>query len=211
MTQTPPPASVKVFSLASFLNDLGSEMINPVWPLFVTKVLGAPMAFLGFLDGLGDALVSLSQAGSGILSDKFKKRKIFIWLGYSFGGLARIGYALSTHFLWLIPFKVFDRLGKMRDAPRDAMIADATTRRNRGRAFGLLEMMDSLGAVSGIIASIILFKYLGFQNLFLLAAIPSVIAVIFILVFIKKKCPNQTVIFSRFLSKNWTVILNFSS
>ena len=186
----PPPSSVKVFSLASFLNDLGAEMISPVWPLFVTGVLGAPMAFLGFLDGLGDALVSLSQAGSGMLSDKFKKRKIFIWLGYSASGLARIGYALSRHFLWLVPFKIFDRLGKMRDAPRDAMVADATTRRNRGRAFGLLEMMDSLGAVSGIIVSIILFKYLGFRNLFLLAAIPSAIAVIFILVFIKEKTPR---------------------
>lgn len=186
----PPPQSVKIFSLASYLNDLGAEMISPVWPLFVTGVLGAPMAFLGFLDGLGDALVSLSQAGSGILSDKFKKRKVFIWVGYFFSGLARIGYALSRHFLWLIPFKVCDRLGKMRDAPRDAMVADATTRRNRGRAFGLLEMMDSLGAVSGIVVSIILFKYLGFQKLFLLAAIPSIIAVVFILIFIKEKPPR---------------------
>lgn len=183
------PKTVKVFSGASFLNDLGAEMISPIWPLFVTGFLGAPIAFLGFLDGLGDALVSLSQAGSGILSDKLKKRKIFIWLGYFFGGLARIGYSLAANFLWLIPFKVLDRFGKMRDAPRDAMIADATTRTNRARAFGLLEAMDSLGAVSGIILSIILFKYLGFKTLFLLAAIPSFLAVILILTFIKEKPP----------------------
>ncbi len=47
------------FALASFLNDFGSDIIYPVWPLFVTTFAGANMVVLGFLDGLGDAIVSL--------------------------------------------------------------------------------------------------------------------------------------------------------
>jgi len=58
---------IGTFSAASFLNDLGSDMIFPIWPLFVTALPGANMAILGLIDGLGDAIVSLSQAGSGYL------------------------------------------------------------------------------------------------------------------------------------------------
>jgi hypothetical protein len=71
-----------VFSLASFLNDLGSDMIYPIWPLFVTVFLGADVVVLGLIDGIGDDLVSISSAFSGFLSDKFRKRKIFVWTGY---------------------------------------------------------------------------------------------------------------------------------
>jgi len=103
-----------VFSAASFLNDFGSDMIYPVWPLFVTIYLRANMAVLGFIDGLGDAVVSISQAGSGYLSDRVRKRKVFVWIGYLFGAMSRIGYALSTAWHHLIPFRILDRSGKIR-------------------------------------------------------------------------------------------------
>ena len=54
--------TLRTFTLASFFNDMGSDMIYPVWPLFVTSVLNANMAALGFIDGLGEAIVSMSQA-----------------------------------------------------------------------------------------------------------------------------------------------------
>jgi len=178
---------VKTFSIASFLNDLGSDIIYPIWPLFVIEVLGANMVILGFIDGLGNALVSISQAISGYLSDKVGKRKLFIWLGYLFGSLSRIGYAISTIWQHLIPLRVLDRFGKMRGAPRDAMIADISTKENRGRNFGLLRSMDSLGAVVGITLSIFLITRIDYRTLFMLAAIPSIISAIIVLVFIKEK------------------------
>lgn len=176
-----------VFSSASFLNDFGSDMIYPIWPLFVTEFLKANIAVLGLIDGLGDAIVSISQAGSGYLSDRLKKRKIFIWTGYLCGSASRVGYALSTAWQHLIPFRILDRSGKIRGAPRDAIVADISTRENRGKNFGLLRAMDNLGAVCGIISSILLFTYLGYRNLFLLASIPSLIGVFLILAFIKDR------------------------
>ena len=65
---------VRTFALASFLNDFGSDIIYPLWPLFVTSVLGANMMILGFVDGLGVAIVSISQAVSGYFSDRLGKR-----------------------------------------------------------------------------------------------------------------------------------------
>ena len=167
--------TIRTFAVASFLNDMGSDIIYPIWPLFVTQVLKANMAALGFLDGLGEALVSLSQAASGYFSDRIRKRKVFIWIGYLCGAVSRLGYAASSVWQHLIPFRILDRAGKIRSAPRDALIADISTDENRGRHFGLLRTMDNFGAVVGILISIALFNVLGYRLLFALAAIPSVI------------------------------------
>ncbi|MEM5812345.1 MAG: MFS transporter [Candidatus Aenigmatarchaeota archaeon] len=182
-----PKRAVKVFAAASFLNDMGSDMIYPIWPLFLATVLKANMAVIGFIDGLGDAIVSVSQAASGYVSDRTRKRKIFIWTGYLCGGVSRIGYALSRTWEHIVPFRVLDRAGKMRGAPRDAIIADVSTKKDRGRNFGVLRAMDNLGAVTGIVLTILLFGLLGYQNIFLLASIPSIIAVILIIFLIRER------------------------
>jgi len=181
--------AITVFSLASFLNDFGSDIVSPVWPLFVRGLPGVSMAVLGLIDGLGEAIVSISQAGSGYLSDRLRKRKVFIWTGYLFGAASRVGYAFSRVWQHLIPFKVLDRAGKMRGAPRDAMVADLSTDENRGRNFGLLRTMDNLGAVCGILTSFLLFGYFGwsYTSLFLFASFPSLIGVLLILLFIRER------------------------
>jgi len=206
--------TVRVFAAASFLNDFGSDVIYPIWPLFVTSVLGANMAALGFLDGLGEAIVSLSQAASGYVSDRIRKRKVFIWVGYVFGSMSRVGYALSTMWQHLIPFRVFDRMGKIRSAPRDAIVADVSTDQNRGKNFGILRSMDNLGAVCGI-AFCIAFLHLGYKTLFLLAAIPSAIGAALILALIKEKPQVASKAFSgmslRHLDKNFWLFLVLSS
>ncbi len=187
MTQNESKRTVRIFGLASFLNDMGSDMIYPIWPLFVTQFLHANMAALGLLDGLGEAIVSISQAASGYVSDKIRRRKIFIWTGYLFGSASRIGYALSGTWQHLIPFRILDRAGKMRGAPRDAIIADVSTHENRGKNFGFLRTMDHLGAVIGILITIGLIRILGYRTLFLLASIPSAIGTLLVILLIKER------------------------
>jgi len=189
--------TIRVFAWASFLNDFGSDMIYPIWPLFVTTYLGANMAVLGLIDGLGEAFVSIAKAISGYWSDRIRKRKVFIWTGYFFGALSRVGYAFTTIWPFLIPFKIFDRVGKIRSAPRDALVADISTEMNRGRHFGLMKSMDNLGAVCGIATCIILFQYLGYRALFLLAAFPSLISVYLIYRGIRETKPALSVIHQR--------------
>lgn len=165
--------TLKILASASFLNDMGSDMIYPVWPLFVTTIMGANMSLLGLIDGIGDALVSIAQAVSGYVSDRIRKRKVFVYFGYLMGGISRLGYAFSSSWQHLLLFKAFDRAGKIRGAPRDAIIADISTKKNRGTNFGFLRALDNLGAVCGILICLVLFGHLGYRNLFLLAAIPS--------------------------------------
>ncbi len=206
---------LRVFAAASFLNDMGSDIIYPIWPLFVTQVLKANMAALGFLDGLGEALVSLSQAASGYLSDRIRKRKIFIWTGYLCGSLSRLGYALSAAWPHLIPFRILDRAGKIRSAPRDAMVADMTTVSDRGRSFGLLRAMDNLGAVCGILICIVFLNLVGFRLLFALAAIPSLLSALLIFFLIREKRADSARIYKGLslqdLGKDFRVYLLLSA
>ena len=190
--------TIRIFVWASFLNDMGSDMIYPVWPLFVTTVLNANMAALGFLDGLGDALVSISQAVSGYLSDRLRRRKVFIWSGYLCGAVSRIGYSLSATWLHLIPFRILDRAGKMRGAPRDAVVADISTKEERGRNFGLLRTMDNLGAACGILICIVLAGPLGYRNLFALAAVPTTIGALMVFFRIKETKTEHEKIYKGF-------------
>jgi len=207
--------TVTVFALASFLNDLGSDMIYPIWPTFITTGLGASMSVLGLLDGLGDALVSISQAASGYLSDRVRKRKVFVWLGYLLGSGARVGYALSATWQHVLPFRVLDRAGKMRGAPRDAMIADVSSRVNRGTNFGVLRAMDNLGAVCGILVCMVLFGVLGYRSLFLLAAIPSAVGAILVVLLIKERKPADDRIYKGIsfsdLDRNFRLFLFLSA
>ncbi len=207
--------TVGIFALASFLNDLGSDMIYPIWPIFVTSIMGANMEVLGFIDGLGEALVSISQAVSGYISDKTRKRKIFIWLGYILAAMSRVGYAFSTVWQHLIPFRIMDRAGKMRGAPRDAIIADISTRENRGSNFGFLRAMDNLGAVVGIIVCMLLFNRMGYRNFFIIAAIPSIIGAALIFVTVREKKLEKVKIYKglsfRELDNNFRLFLILSA
>ena len=182
--------SIWVFAVASFLNDVGYYLVTVIWPVFVTVTLGASTAFLGFIDGFGDALASISQSLSGFLSDKLKKRKIFIWLGYLSASLSRFIYAASYVPWQVIPGKILDRGGKLRDAPRDAMVADIKKYEVRATAFGSLRAADRSGALLGLIASLFLITALTQRQLFLIAALPSLIGAVLIFIFIHEKNPK---------------------
>jgi len=194
--------SIRVFAWASFLNDLGSDMIYPIWPLFVTSVMGANMAMLGLIDGLGEAFVSISKAISGYISDRIRKRKFLIWSGYILGSVSRFGYALAPVWQWLIPLKILDRSGKIRSAPRDALVADISNDQNRGGNFGLMKAMDNLGAVCGIVVCLLLFEHIGFTNLFLIAALPSLISAFLIYKYIKEVKTSDKKLFAAFTLKD---------
>lgn len=185
--QTEEKKIVKIFSFASFFNDLGSEMAYPILPIFMREILKANMTVVGIIDGLAESMIAFSHIFSGYITDKIRKRKIFIWLGYLISGLSRLGYALSYSWPALAGFRVLNNFGKIREAPRDATLANVSKNTNRGKNFGILRMMDNLGAFLGILICILLFNYLGYRRIFLLAAIPSLFSAVLVLSFFDEK------------------------
>jgi MFS family permease len=182
---------VFVFALASFLNDIGSNISDTILPFFITETLHADMGILGIVSGVKEFFYYFVQAISGFFSDKLKKRKFFIWLGYAFSGIGKLGFAISSVWQEVLGFVALDRFGKMRDPPRDALVAEISKKNERGKNFGIIEAADNLGAVVGVVLCIILLSYLDYRSLFLIGAIPPLLASILVYVAIKEIKSNK--------------------
>lgn len=174
----------------SALTDVSSEMLYAVTPLFLTQVLKASMSQLGLIEGLAEGTASVLKGVSGWHSDRIRKRKIFIFSGYSLSALAKPLIALAAGWPAVLLARFFDRFGKgLRTTARDALIADSCPPEKRGRAFGLHRAMDTAGALVGVAISLILLLLLqsrsdqgsAFRMLYWLAFIPAALGVLLIL------------------------------
>ena len=175
------------FGTASFLNDMSSDMIAPIWPTFLLNYVGLTFAMISFIDGLALTITALSKLGAGYASDKTGKRKPYITTGYFLSMISRLSFIVSTSFVTITITKSLDRLGKIRQAPRDAMVAGETDENTRGKTFGFLRAMDSAGALVGAIISYFLFIYIGYVGIILLATVPAAMSVIVIAFLIKER------------------------
>ena len=118
--------NVFVLGLVSFFNDMASEMIYPIVPIFLTSVLGAPVAVVGLIEGIAESTASILKVVSGWLSDKFRKRKPFIIAGYSFSAISKIILSLAYSWPFVLFARFIDRFGKgTRTSARDALIAES--------------------------------------------------------------------------------------
>lgn len=184
------PRNVLVLGLVSFFNDLSAEMIYPIIPIFLTSVLKTSMPVVGIIEGLAEATASIGKYVFGALSDYLQKRKIFVTVGYSFGAISKLLIGLATGWQTVLFARFIDRAGKgLRTAPRDSILLENTTPLNRGFIFGFHRSLDSLGAVFGPIAGLLLL-YLMKENMrlvFFMAFIPSAVAVIILILSVKEK------------------------
>ena len=186
---------------ASFFNDVSSEMIYPLLPVFLTSVLGVSFAFVGLIEGIAESTTSLVRLFSGWLSDRLRKRKLLVLMGYLLASMARPSIAVTTTGWQVLGLRFVDRLGKgLRSAPRDALVADVTTAARRGLAFGYQRAMDHAGAIVGpLVSSALLAAFaLGYRTLFALAAIPAALCVVTVWRFIQDPVqPSATPMASR--------------
>jgi MFS family permease len=81
--------NVRVLSWVSFFADASSEMLYPVFPIFVTQTLGASAAILGLIEGVAEGTASIGMAVSGRLADRFRHRRRMIGLGYGISAIAK--------------------------------------------------------------------------------------------------------------------------
>jgi MFS family permease len=183
------PRQVVILGLISLFTDMASEMLYPVTPIFLASVLGASMASVGLIEGLAEITAGFLKGYFGFLSDKIGKRSIFVVGGYSVSALSKPLPGLFPEILVVLVSRVVDRVGKgMRTAPRDALLAGYSNKNNTGAVFGFHRGMDTFGAVLGPLAAVFLLKTYNFNYnlIFILAFIPSIIAVTFTF-FVKDK------------------------
>ncbi|HSC27962.1 MAG TPA: MFS transporter [Vicinamibacterales bacterium] len=185
MTSRPPrfglARPVWLLGWVSFFTDTASEMVYPLLPLFLTRVLGAGAMSLGVIEGIAEAASSALKIASGWLSDRSGQPKRLVLAGYGLSSAVRPLIALATAWPQVLVLRFVDRLGKgIRGAPRDAMLAFFADARQRGRVYGFHRAMDHAGAVIGpLAASLFLFFYPGdYRTLFALTLIPGAVVML---------------------------------
>jgi len=172
------PPIIVWFGVVSFLTDVGTEMIYPLLPLFLSNILHAPRSFIGAVEGAAEATASLLKLVSGRISDRLRRKKPLVILGYGVSSLARPLVGFATQPWHVLATRVADRFGKgVRSSPRDALLADAADPAERGRAFGFHQAMDNAGAIFGpVIATVLLALGVTMRSVFFVAAIPGALA-----------------------------------
>jgi len=178
--------NVFMLGLVSLFTDLSSQMVFPLIPLYLVSVLGVGASIVGICEGAAEATASLLKVVSGYLSDRIRRRKPFILLGYSLSAITKPLFGLANTWPLVVFVRVIERIGKgLRTAPRDAIVAESVDEAVRGKAYGFHRAMDGLGSVLGALLAFLLLPILQYRNIFFYSAIPGIVAVLFIL-FVKE-------------------------
>ncbi|MDP2339687.1 MAG: MFS transporter [Deltaproteobacteria bacterium] len=185
------PRTVWLFGLASFFTDIGSEMIVGLLPVFMVGTLHASGTMVGLVDGVADATSAVLKLFAGQISDRARRRKPLVLLGYGISTLVRplVSFAVSP---WqAIVVRGVDRVGKgIRGAPRDALLVDLVEGQGpevAARAFGVNRALDHAGAVVGpLLASGLLWIGFTMPEVFRVAWIPGALALL-CLVLVREK------------------------
>ena len=174
------PRNVWMLGFVSMLMDTSSESIHALLPLYMVGTLGASTLVVGIVEGAAEGLALVVKVFSGYWSDKTRRRKPLVLLGYGIAAVSKLAFPLAPTLPWVIGARVVDRIGKgIRGAPRDALIADLTPDEVRGAAFGLRQALDTVGAIAGPLIAVIAIGWFAgnFRAAFWVAIVPAALCV----------------------------------
>ena len=176
---SPDPGSRNLFAFGatSFLNDTASEMAYWVLPAFLASI-GAGPAQLGIIEGMAESVASFAKLFSGHLADRTSGRKTVVVSGYFVANAVKPLLALVSSWGQVLGIRFADRLSKgIRGTVRDVMLADSVPKSRLGSAYGLLQAMDSAGAIAGPLLALLLLPHYGLRGIFWFAAVPGALCV----------------------------------
>jgi MFS family permease len=179
--------NIYAFGITSFLNDTATEMAYWVLPAFLGS-LGAGPAQLGLIEGIAESVASFAKLFSGYLTDHIHRRKPVVVAGYAVANAVKPLLAIVTAWPQILLIRFTDRLAKgVRGAPRDVMVAESVPKNRLGSAYGLIQSMDSAGAIAGPLAALVLLSRFGIRSVFWAAAVPGALCVLVALLGIHEK------------------------
>lgn len=173
---------VKGIGLASFLSDLGHEIVTSLLPRFVTSTLGGSAAALGVIEGIADALAGVFRLVGGALADDPDRRRAVAVGGYTSTAVLSSLIGL-TQAVWQAAFlraAAWSTRG-LRVPSRNALLADATPSECYGRAYGFERMADNLGAIGGPLLALGLVALVSVRAAMLFSIIPGLLATVAII------------------------------
>ena len=179
------PTSVWALGFVSLLMDVSSELIHSLLPIFLVTVMGASTVVVGLIEGIAEATAAIAKVFSGALSDRIGKRKLLVGIGYGLAAITKPVFPLASTAWEVLAARFVDRIGKgIRDAPRDALIADITPPEIHGAGYGIRQALDTVGGFAGpLLAMALMALYANdFRAVFWWAVVPAALAVLLVVV-----------------------------
>jgi len=186
--------------LSSFLTDTATKMVYSVMPMFLLSI-GASKTSLSIIEGIAESTASLIKALSGFWSDKIGKNKPFMLIGYGLSALIMPLYSFVISPLQVLYLRFIERVGKgIRTAPRDSLVAASVINGNTGKSFGFHKAMDNSGAILGPLIAFAVLSFFpnNFHLIFLLAGIPSFLAIAVLIFGIREAKKDESKLFKKF-------------
>ncbi len=167
--------AVVLFGIVSLIGDVIYEGARAVAPSYLGS-LGASALAVGLAFGLSEFVGLALRLVSGILADATGAYWPLYLLGY--GLIVSIPLMGLAPFLPLAVALIFiERIAKgLRSPARDVLIASLSREVGAGKAFGLHELLDQIGAIAGpaLMGTILLIRPNDYSTAFLSLLIPYV-------------------------------------
>ncbi|MBS7615731.1 MFS transporter [Candidatus Bathyarchaeota archaeon] len=174
--------AILLLGIVSLMGDVvyeGSRGLVPEYLAF----LGASAFIIVFVGRFGEFLGYALRLVSGILADTTKAYWIFIFIGYGLiGAIPLLGL---TNAWWIaIILVLLERIGKaVRSPSRDAMLSIVSKGVGSGKAFGIHELLDQVGAILGplIVAGLMFYSSNNYSQTFSFLLLPFLMLMVFLL------------------------------
>ncbi len=176
-----------------FFINTSSVMVRSIAAVYLKVVVGVDIGWIGFLEGLIEGLSFAIKTFAGVISDYLRRRKAFVTIGYILIALSNPIIALWATFGGVFVYRVIARIGNgLQATPRDALVGDIAPAKSRGACYGLRVGLGIAGSfVGALVAWLFMHKSNNdYQQLFWLATVPAIVAVLIVLLFIKEPKKN---------------------
>lgn len=176
--------------LLSFFGGISQDIFLPMLPLYLANVIGLDKSFIGLTEGLVTSSASFFKIIAGFISDKVRRYKPIVFIGYFLSFVSRPLLALVASAGGVLALRFLDGVGKgVKDTPKDALIAASTVEGSRGKGFGIVRALDTLGSVVGPLLLFALLYFLKnnelkYHYIFLIAAVPLIVTLLILALFV---------------------------
>ena len=186
--------AILAMGIVSMLGDMVFESGKGIAPDYL-RFLGASAFLVGAVNGVGEFLGYGARLVSGSLSDKSRAYWVFIFLGYGLIlAIPLIGFTFSLELV--ITLLLIERLGKaLRSPSRDTIVSVISKSVGTGKAFGLHEAIDQIGAIIGplILGGVMFYTANSYPTAFRFLLIPFVLMLVAIIYTYRKIGKNVEV------------------
>ncbi len=185
---------IVLLGIVSLLGDIVYEGSRGVVPDYL-GFLGATALIVGVIGGAGDFLGNAMRLVSGFLVDATRAYWFFIFLGY--GLIVSIPFlGFSGGLEMAIVLVLLERLGKaLRSPSRDTVLSIVSKEVGAGKAFGIHELLDQVGAVFGplMVAALMFYSNNNYRYTFSFLLMPFLV-LLAALVYAYKKIGSKTTV-----------------